>query len=155
MTRSWMAKDYTPRDQYFTPKWVFDALNMTFDVDVCSPVGGVPWIPAVNHFDIERDGLVNEWNGNVWMNPPYSQPKPWIEKFVAHGKGIALIAMSRSNAFYALWNNVDARFCVPTKHMKFETPEGKSLGIFMPVTFVAMGRVCIRALEGSGLGHVR
>lgn len=128
---------------------------MTFDVDVCSPVGGVNWIPAINYFDEQRDGLAQNWDGNVWMNPPYSKPKPWIEKFIAHGSGIGLIAMSRSNSFYNLWNNSLVKFSVPEKHMMFVTPEGKKLGVFMPVCFIAMGKICIDALERSGLGHVR
>ena len=155
MTRSRRENDYTPRDQYYTPKYIFDALGMTFDVDVCSPPGGVKWIPAINYFDEERDGLAQTWHGNVWMNPPYSSPKLWIEKFIQHNSGIALIAVSRSNAFYSLWNNPLAKFVIPPKAVVFVTPEGKQAGIFMPVCLVALGDQCIQALERSGLGYVR
>ena len=155
MTRSLNDPEYKPRDQYYTPKWVFDALGMTFNVDVCAPIGGVSWIPAVNYFDEQRDGLAHKWEGNVWMNPPYSKPKPWIQKFIEHGQGIGLIAMSRSNSFYSLWNNPDVSIAVPEKHMTFVTPEGKKLGIFMPVCFIAMGNCCTEALRKSGLGKLR
>ena len=155
MARSNRAKDYKPRDQYFTPPWVFDQLQMTFDVDVCAPKDGIPWIPAITYYHEEQDGLAQDWQGYVWMNPPYSSPKLWIEKFRLHGRGIALLAMSRSNAFYALWNDDRIKICVPEKHMTFVTPEGKKLGIFMPVCFVAMGSLAIQALEQSGLGKVR
>ena len=155
MTRSRNDEEYKPRDQYYTPPWVFESLAIEFDVDVCAPAGGIAWIPAKTHYHEAIDGLNQEWSGKVWMNPPYSKPKPWIDKFVQHGSGIGLIAMSRSNAFYALWNNEQIRFAVPEKHMMFVTPEGKKLGVFMPVCFIAVGDECVEALIKSGLGHVR
>ena len=53
-------------------------LNLTFDLDVCSPAGGLPWIPAKKSLSIIDDGLTFPWHGNVWCNPPYSGIKPWI-----------------------------------------------------------------------------
>jgi hypothetical protein len=29
-------------DEQYTPKWIFDALGVEFDLDVCAPQGG--WI---------------------------------------------------------------------------------------------------------------
>ena len=49
-------------DEHYTPALLFDTLNLTFGTDVCAPKGGVPWIPAINYYDKERDGLVNNWN---------------------------------------------------------------------------------------------
>lgn len=31
-------------------------------------------------YDIERNGLVREWSGRVWCNPPYSDIEPWVKK---------------------------------------------------------------------------
>ena len=28
-------------DERYTPKWIFDTLNVEFDLDPCSPVGGI------------------------------------------------------------------------------------------------------------------
>ena len=66
-------------DECYTPKWIFDTLGLTFDVDVCAPAGGIHYIPAVTHYSMIDDGLSKEWVGRVWMNPPYSKPKEWVD----------------------------------------------------------------------------
>ena len=80
-------------DEWYTPPHVFNALGCAFDVDVASPGKMVtPWIPAVDF--IEADSLAREWRGFVWMNPPFGGRNglwPWLEKFFAHGNGIALV----------------------------------------------------------------
>lgn len=64
-----------------TPQYVFDTLDREFHftLDVCAN--------ADNHkcdryFDIEHDGLSQDWHGEVcWMNPPYGRPIPkWVRK---------------------------------------------------------------------------
>lgn len=79
-------------DEWYTPKYIFDALGKVFSVDVASPGREkTPWIPAQ---DFITDGsLVKKWDGFVWMNPPFGPRngiRPWLEKFVQHGNGIAL-----------------------------------------------------------------
>lgn len=80
-------------DEWYTPPHVFRALGHSFDTDVASPGQRVtPWIPAVRF--IERDSLSEPWDGFVWMNPPFGARNglvPWLEKFFAHGNGIALV----------------------------------------------------------------
>lgn len=79
-------------NEWYTPPEVFEKLNTTFDLDVSAPKGGVPWIPAKNHFHIELDGLKQQWNGFVWCNPPYGKETAnWLKKFVEHRNGIALV----------------------------------------------------------------
>ena len=82
---------------WYTPKWVFDSLGCTFDLDVCAPTGGVPWIPAKNHYALPQDGLALPWDGFVWCNPPYGKETPkWLQKMTTHGNGIALV-MARTD----------------------------------------------------------
>jgi hypothetical protein len=45
---------------WYTPEWIFKALGLEFDLDPCSPSGGVPWIPAKRFYTIEDDGLSSE-----------------------------------------------------------------------------------------------
>lgn len=79
-------------DEWYTPPHVFNALGHAFDADVASPGRQVtPWIPA--HRFITKDSLSEDWGGFVWMNPPFGGRNglvPWLEKFFAHGNGIAL-----------------------------------------------------------------
>ena len=77
---------------WYTPKWIFDSLNIEFDLDPCAPTGGVPWIPAKNWIDIRQNGLNKEWFGNVWLNPPYGKDtKPFLKKMHHYRNGIALV----------------------------------------------------------------
>jgi len=79
-------------NEWYTPPELFKSLNTTFDLDVAAPKGGVPWIPAENHYHEEIDGLKQDWYGFVWCNPPYGKDTGlWLKKFIEHGNGIALV----------------------------------------------------------------
>lgn len=134
-------------DDYYTPTWVFDTLGITFDLDVAAPPGGVPWIPADRYYTQEDDGLEQPWVGRVWMNPPYSNPTPWVDRFIIHRDGIALIPMAKSAWFFRLWGEADA-FAVHGRTVAFVGGQ-----IFMPVCFAAFGDECVEAI--SRLGVVR
>jgi hypothetical protein len=80
-------------DEHYTPKALFETLGVKFDLDVAAPIGGSGI--ATYYFDKEMDGLQQEWFGNVWMNPPYSNPTPWVEKFVSHAGGGLLFFLAQ------------------------------------------------------------
>ena len=145
---------YKENNDYYTPKWVFEKLGLTIDLDVCAPVGGVEWIPAKNHYSLENDGLVGEWDGLVWCNPPYSNPTPWIDKFLAHGNGVMLTQVSKSKAFIRLWNEAESVMFLPQNTM-FEHKEHGTKGIFMPVALFGMGHKAHAAFIRSEINRVR
>ena len=58
-------------DDWYTPRDIFDALGLTFDLDPCSP-GPAHWVPARKIYTKEDDGLVQPWSGTVFMNPPFA-----------------------------------------------------------------------------------
>jgi hypothetical protein len=72
-------ENYTSND-YWTPKWIFDALGLEFDLDVACPPEGPMFTPCKNFFTQETDGLLAEWYGTVFMNPPFSELTPWVDK---------------------------------------------------------------------------
>src|SRR4051794_13847592 len=79
-------------DEWYTPPHVFGAMGCSFNWDVASPGKRVtPWIPAVDF--IERDSRAQTWSGFIGITPPFGGRNgivPWLEKFFAHGDGIAL-----------------------------------------------------------------
>jgi DNA N-6-adenine-methyltransferase (Dam) len=77
-------------DDCYTPKWVFDAMGLHFDLDVASPPGG-PWhVPATRYYTAQDDGLLQPWDGLVWCNPPYSDYTPWADRFAIHDRAVIL-----------------------------------------------------------------
>lgn len=141
-------------DSQYTPPWIFEALNIEFDLDVCAPPGGIPWIPAKNHYSEKDDGLTSEWYGRVWMNPPYSGIKPWINKFTKHGNGIALVLIAKSKWLENVWDTAPA-LLVPDVQIKFINENGVDKSIYMPVVLLAYGEESIQALKDSNIGRVR
>ena len=83
------------KDEWYTPPWVFDLVDVQFGLDPCSPGAAVvPWIPATACMTKVDDGLEVEWPrwASVWLNPPYGRGiGRWLDRFVAHGHGVALV----------------------------------------------------------------
>jgi hypothetical protein len=136
-------------DDYYTPKWIFDALGLEFDTDPAQPIGGCSWIPVKRYYTIVDDGLSQEWVGRVWCNPPFSKPALWIDKFITHGNGIMLVTFSRSKSFINLWNKSDGIAALPSD-LKFQTPSNGEKGIYMPTALFAMGADNVEALKVFG-----
>jgi hypothetical protein len=141
-------------DEWYTPRVVFDALGCEFDLDVCSPKGGTGLVPAKRFYSIEDDALAQDWEGFVWMNPPYSKPTPFVDKFLAHNNGIALVPFSKSNWFINLWNS-DAIITPLHPNIKFERPEGKPTQLFMQLALVALGDRAKEIITNSAVYKVR
>lgn len=77
-------------DDCYTPRWVFDAMGLRFDLDVAAPPGG-PWhVPADRYLTATDDGLTSEWDGVVWCNPPYSKFRPWVDRWATHPTGVLM-----------------------------------------------------------------
>jgi hypothetical protein len=96
-------------DDCYTPRWVFDAMGLQFDLDVAAPVGG-PWhVPCKRYYTAEEDGLSCAWDGLVWCNPPYSNYLPWAERWAVHPTGVLMGIMgSRSPGRRAMFGAADA-----------------------------------------------
>ena len=112
-------------DDWYTPRYVFDALGVTFDLDVSAPVEGPRYVTATRW--LWERGLEQGWHGFVWMNPPFghqSTKRAWLSKFIQHGNGIALLP-DRTSAPWWQWAapQMDALLFVSPK-IKFERPDG-------------------------------
>jgi hypothetical protein len=138
-------------DDYYTPKWVFDALGLEFDLDVCAPPDGPPCVPARRWFTMQDDGLSQPWDGRVWMNPPYSDAEPWVRRFLDHGNGVCLLPYVKSFWRLDVWRCADAvgDFGGDRDRIKF-LRDGKPTEIMFPTFFAAMGDECVEALRNIG-----
>lgn len=109
-------------DEWYTPPHVFKALGCTFDMDVATTHPPIPWVPATRWWD--KNSLERMWVGFIWMNPPFGGRNgisPWLEKFFAHGNGIALTP-DRTSAPW--WQ----RFARQADSILFVSPKLKFIG---------------------------
>ena len=111
-------------DDWFTPKHVFDALGCTFDLDVATACN--PHVHVPTRGQIFNRSLEAQWQGFVWMNPPFggrNSLAPWLNKFFDHGDGIALTP-DRTSApwFLEAWPRADLVMFTPK--LKFIRPDG-------------------------------
>ena len=141
-------------DDYYTPAWVFGRMGLAFDLDVCAPPGGGPFVPTARYLTMADDGLATDWQGRVWMNPPYSNVTPWIEKFKAHRNGVCLLPMAKSWWLHDIWESADGvTVSDQGGEMHFYRPGSRPLRIWFPVFFAAFGAECVEAI--GRLGKVR
>lgn len=140
-------------DDYYTPPWVFEALGLTFDLDVAAPPGGVPWIPARRFYTQADDGLAQEWHGLVWCNPPYSKADPWVHRMLEHGQGVLLLPLGGNGAWFtALWESPAECLLLPP-NVEFVRPNQKCQTIMFRTALWAFGDECVEAI--GRLGRVR
>jgi len=144
--------------EWYTPKSIFDALKIDFDLDPASPGPDVvPWVPALQHFTIKDNGLAMLWKGRVWLNPPYGSDTPaWMRAFVAHRNGIMLVfARTDTLWFHEMAIRCDALLFLKGR-IQFVSADpnrsGKQQGCGAASMMLACGYDCVDALRKSGLG---
>jgi phage N-6-adenine-methyltransferase len=142
-------------DDYYTPKWLFDALKIEFDIDVACPPSGPPHTPCKHFYTQETDGLTSPWYGTVWMNPPYSKPAPWVDKWLEHADGIALLPYAKSKWLQKLWDHQETALMY-VYSIKFERADSKLNGSTpFPLGIWGIGKKATNAMLNSGLGKIR
>jgi len=144
-----MPQEGRTSDDYWTPKWLFDALGIKFDLDVACPPEGPLHTPAAHWYTQETDGLASPWFGNVWMNPPFSKTTPWVNKFMEHRQGICLVPFAKSAWANRLWDSAEGVVMIPST---FKFVQGS---IFIQTMLAAYGLENVKALQQSNLGRVR
>lgn len=78
-----------------------------YDSHVYRPEPPVPWVPVTRWYTPNENGLMQPWEGRVWLNPPYGrQAVPFLHRLAEHGDGVALV-FSRTET--AWWRSVAPR----------------------------------------------
>ena len=137
-------------DELYTPKSIFDKLGLIFDLDVASSNNINIQTPTKNKYTLEDDALTKNWYGNVWMNPPYSKPSPWLQKFMEHANGVALLPLSGNSRWWRnLWQS-GAAVVMLEPNTGFINSEGEEKKIMYGVSLWAYGLKNIQALGAFG-----
>lgn len=80
-------------DEWYTPAEIIQSLG-EFDLDPASSQEAYRQNRSAKHFyTTEENGLKQDWNGRVWLNPPYSNPliQQFLIRMAEHNNGIALV----------------------------------------------------------------
>ncbi len=97
-------------DNHKSPSWILDLFSGWFDP---CPLNDSP----------EIDGLSIDWKDKTYVNPPYSKPKPWIEKAILEnkkGKTIAmLLPVDTSTEWFRLLIEAKAHIMFPNERLRF------------------------------------
>lgn len=106
-------------DERFTPPGAIACRDRVWATTTTDPC----WHPrsfstAAITYTRADDGLVQVWLGRVWLNPPWSDPRPWLELLIAHcalvgqwpaHEGMAMVKNDPSTAWWRrCWETADA-----------------------------------------------
>lgn len=143
-------------DDWYTPKYIFDALGCRFDLDPANAAIGGAHVPCDRSYG--SDGLEAEWEGFVWLNPPFGGRNgllPWLQKFAAHRNGIVLVPDRTSAPWFQYIARQADRIIFLSPKVKFERPDG-SLGK-RPATgtaLLAIGARGVAAIENAAFNRL-
>ena len=131
------------KDITLTPLDLISKLGK-FDLDPC---GISTHKTATSIISLPNDGLKIDWWGRVWLNPPYSDPKPWLEKLARHNNGIALVLNSTDTGwFQAALIAANCMFLLKGRP-KFMRLDGSRVSIMRGVVLFAFGESNASDLE--------
>jgi hypothetical protein len=133
-----------------TPPWVTDSLGV-IDLDPCA---GHDTRIAKTNWAIERqeDGLVRDWHGFVFCNPPFSQKEAWAERMADHGNGILLLPERGPSPWFGPLAIRACHYWVMGKKINFiGGPSSNNLGSAL----FLFGAEAVARVSASGLpGHL-
>lgn len=93
-------------DNWATPQDFFDKYNSVynFQTDVCADEINAK---CKNYFTKEQDGLLQEWQGICWMNPPYGREiGKWMKKaYESSLQGTTVVCLVPSRTDTKWWHD--------------------------------------------------
>ena len=142
-------------DEWYTPLHVFEAMGVRFDLDVSAPRIECPAYAWCDNA-YTSDSLTRGWWGFVWMNPPFGKRMglvPWLEKFFAHGNGVALVPDRTSCPWWQDYApRADLALAVREKIKFIPGPGVKASSPAQGTTLLAVGERGVAALRNANKG---
>jgi hypothetical protein len=138
---------------HITPRWIIDRLG-PFDLDPAA-ADPRPWNCAQRNFTECDDGLAREWNGRVWLNPPFDryQVARWIQRLAEHGCGTALLhARTEADWFEPIWSRACGILFMADR-IHFHRPDGsrQPANSGAPPVLIAFGEEDLLRLRESDI----
>lgn len=140
-------------NDWITPKWIISAFNkksngMFFDLDPCISITQ-PWATAKHGYNKVQNGLLQDWYGTIYCNPPYGpNVGAWARRMTKHNNGIMLIFARLETAvwFDNIFTHADGYLFLRGR-IAFYRPDGtRGDDAGAPSALIAWGDKCRSAL---------
>jgi hypothetical protein len=142
--------------EWYTPKSLFDALGVEFDLDPAgAPAGKAPWVPARRIWTKVLDGLSRDWEGHVWPNPPYGPAGvAFIDAMILHGDGLLLLPSRTETAAYQRALYMAEATCLLRERLWFVREDGTTGRSSFGSTLFAFDEWAVDVLTNADLGWI-
>jgi len=123
---------YTPSEYIESARFVMGSI----DTDPASSELANKTVMAQKFYTFREDGIIQKWSGNVWMNPPYSQPliSHFCTAFVAKWsqgefeQGIVLVNNATETGWFQALLKCCTCVCLIKGRIKFIDQSGNPSG---------------------------
>jgi hypothetical protein len=152
--------------EHYTPQYILDAVIAcmgAIDLDPASNSREIPNVPSARYYTVQDNGLVQPWEGRVFLNPPFGPGvEQWFSKLYQErsaGRTTAAIVLWKSATETAAWKTLTAiscRVCFPSARIRFVGPAGDSGPgpTFSPALFYVGERPELFEKAFAGIGMV-
>lgn len=144
---------------WLTPPHILQPLG-AFDTDPCAPEENPAWANTPTAYTETDNGLIQPWEGRVWLNPPYGRGiEKWLQRMAEHtttgnGSGIALIFARTDTKAWQHWVFPYAHSILwVAGRLTFYTPAGEPgpTSAAAPSALIGYTPQDTKALAGSGI----
>lgn len=122
-------------NEWYTPKEYIEAAYKTMGVINLDPASNEianRVVKAEKYYTADENGLEKTWNGNIWLNPPYSSDLigKFADKLLSERKNYTQAIVLVNNATETEWFNkivsISSAVCFPKGRVKFYMPDGRT-----------------------------
>lgn len=137
LTKNVHVSNNSGENEWYTPTNIIEAARKTLgsiDLDPASSELANKNIKADLFFTEEENGLEQEWRGNVWLNPPYSQPeisdfsKAVVEKRNDYNQILVLVNNATETEWLQNMLEIASGVCFIKRRIKFIDKLGNPSG---------------------------